>query len=110
MLSTGNGAREDNDDGGGGGDGDGGDDVYDDGGGGGDDEDLDKVDHHHRLLLAWIPRHKGLMAALGGSALGALSMLLYLVLLHAMLKRKHTDANTNALIDSKAHVNTNPKY
>jgi len=52
------------------------------------------------------------MAALGGSALGALPMLLYLVLLHAMLKRKHTDANTNtnALIDSTAHVNTNPKY
>ena len=84
MLSAGNGAGDDNDDGGGGGDGnDGGNDNYDDGG---DDEDLDKVDHHHRLLLAWIPRHKGLMAALGGSAFGALSILLYLVLLHAMLK------------------------
>ena len=109
MLSAGNGIEDNDDDG----DGvDGGDDGFDDDGGGGDDEDLDKVDHHHRLLLAWIPRHKGLMAALGGSALGALSMLLYLVLLHAMLKRKHTDANTNtnALIDSKAHVNTNPKY
>ena len=109
MLSAGNGIEDTDDDG----DGvDGGDDGFDDDGGGGDDEDLDKVDHHHRLLLAWIPRHKGLMAALGGSALGALPMLLYLVLLHAMLKRKHTDANTNtnALIDSKAHVNTNPKY
>ena len=107
MLSAGNGTEDDDDDGDDGGvDDDVGDDNYD------DDEDLDKVDHHHRLLLAWIPRHKGLMAALGGSALGALSMLLYLVLLHAMLKRKHTDANTNtnALIDSKAHVNTNPKY
>ena len=107
MLSAGNGTEDDDDDDDDGGvDDDVGDDNYD------DDEDLDKVDHHHRLLLAWIPRHKGLMAALGGSALGALSMLLYLVLLHAMLKRKHTDANTNtnALIDSKAHVNTNPKY
>ena len=98
MLSAGNGTEDDDDDDDDGGvDDDVGDDNYD------DDEDLDKVDHHHRLLLAWIPRHKGLMAALGGSALGALSMLLYLVLLHAMLKRKRTDANrnTNALIDSK---------
>ena len=66
MLSAGNGTEDDDDDGGGVDD-DVGDDNYD------DDEDLDKVDHHHRLLLAWIPRHKGLMAALGGSALGALS-------------------------------------
>ena len=66
MLSAGNGIEDNDDDG----DGvDGGDDGFDDDGGGGDDEDLDKVDHHHRLLLAWIPRHKGLMAALGGSAL-----------------------------------------